>query len=848
MGAVDYITKPISSPIVRARVRIHLALEEKNRRLSYLNALIEERIAERTAALDALHTKEEEIKSIVENLRDGVITIDTHGIVRSVNQAVEQILGYAADEVIGKNVAMLIPESHRATCDGYLDLHCRTDLASSSGMGREVEGLHKNGECIALELAISEYRVKGQCFFVGTLHDIRERKRFIAELTQSRADAEQANRAKANFLAAMSHEIRTPMNGVIGMIDVLHQSSLKGYQVEAVDLIRESAFSLLTIIDDILDFSKIEAGRLEIESIPMSVASVVEKVCGLLDHLAVRKGVELTLFTDPAIPAEVLGDTLRLRQVLINLTSNAIKFSSGQPQAGRVSVRALLTEHNPDRVMVALHVIDNGIGMDAETLSCLFSPFSQADVSTTRRFGGTGLGLIISRNLAELMGGEITVQSALGEGSTFTLRLSFVPLSDKPEGGAVEVAGLSCLVVGDPGGLAGDLATYLVHARAVVERVADLATAQEWVAACPAGLWILIIDAAGDEPSLDGLRVVTRTRRESHAVNARFVVIGRGPRRYPQRQDADRVTVDGNVLNRQTLLRAVAIAAGRAQEEKEETPYSSRMEVAFSPLSRADALRQGRLILVAEDNETNQKVILRQLTLIGYAADMVDHGRLALQSWRNGHYALLLTDLHMPEMDGYQLTAAIRAEEKEAQHIPIIALTANALRSEAAHCRAAQMDDYLSKPVQLADLKVMLEKWLPVVPSGPDLPDSPATRAMAGPVDVRLLEDLVGSDPAIVHEFLQDFRASAAKIAVRLQAACQTGEATVAGAEAHKLKSAARAVGALSLGALCAEMEEAGLANLPDALTVLLPRFETEMAAVNGYLDSLSVARISLGG
>ena len=230
------------------------------------------------------------------------------------------------------------------------------------------------------------------------MRDIGDRIETLADLGRRATRPEQANRAKSSFLAAMSHEIRTPMNGVIGMIDVLHQSSLKGDQVEMVDLIRESAFSLLGIIDDILDFSKIEAGKLELEREAIAVADVVEGVCGMLNGMAEKKDVALTLFTDPAIPAQVLGDALRLRQVLINLANNAIKFSSGQSHAGRVSVRALLVEQSAEQVTVEFQVTDNGIGMDEETQARLFTAFTQADASTTRRFGGTGLGLALWRS------------------------------------------------------------------------------------------------------------------------------------------------------------------------------------------------------------------------------------------------------------------------------------------------------------------------------------------------------------------------------------------------------------------------------------------------------------------
>ena len=695
-----------------------------------------------------------------------------------------------------------------------------------------------------------------------------------AELAHAWLEAEQANSAKSNFLATMSHEIRTPMNGVIGMIDVLQQSSLNGAQMEMANIIHDSAFALLAIIDDILDFSKIEAGKLQIDSLPMSIFGVVEGACETLIPLASKKGVELTLFTDPDIPVAVIGDPGRLRQILVNLVNNAIKFSSEQQRQGRVSVRALLAESTPEQVTLEFRVTDNGIGMDEATQARLFAPFTQADSSTTRSFGGTGLGLVISRRLASMMGGEITLHSAPGKGTTLNVRIPYERAPANPEINEVSspVAGLACLVAGGLGSLADDLAAYLLHDGALVERAADQAAVKQWIIGRPPGLCVVAIDTAAvnsslTAPLLDELRAAARANPEQQT---RFVVIGRGYRRGTHLEDADLVMVDGNVLTRSTLLQAVAVAAGRAGQPELEVRHS---DAKVNPLlSREDARRQGSLILVAEDNEINQKVILQQLMLLGQTADIASNGREALERWLSGDYAILFADLHMPEMDGYELSAAIRTAEKTGKtRMPIIAFTANAIKGEAERCLAIGMDDYLSKPVQLVNLKAMLEKWLPrstheaagemqetsaeagdshrsnLTPlrqaqdrleeeGAATLPASSGASPDTVAVDVNVLKALIGDDGAMVREFLHDFRISAAKIAMELRTACAAGQATAAGALAHKLKSSARSVGALALGELCAGMEKAGKAGDTETLEALLPRFEQELLSVESFI------------
>jgi len=749
-------------------------------------------ITERKAA-------EEQIRKLslaVEQSPESIVITNLDAEIEYVNEAFVRATGYSREEAIGRNPRILQSgKTPRATYDALWQALTHGEPWRGEFINRRKDGSEYIEFAIITPIRQPDGRIT---HYVAVKEDITEKKRLADELDQHRQHleelvetrthelaqatiaAEAANQAKSAFLASMSHEIRTPMNGVIGMIDVLQQSSLNSSQMESANIIHDSAYSLLAIINDILDFSKIEAGKLQIDSLPMSVAEVVEGACKTIDHMALKKNVELTLFTDPAIPAAVMGDAGRLRQILINLANNAIKFSSRQTRQGKVSVRAVLVESGPDgqsrfplpnpleipspqssegstshstkhdeavqvagypasgrggereeqlsipeslrdveQILLEFRVTDNGIGMDEQTQARLFTAFTQADSSTTRTYGGTGLGLAISGQLANIMGGKIAVQSEPGKGSMFSVRL---PFKLAPDVGRMSVAlsaegdcrkalcfsdlqNLPCLVVGGAESLADDLAAYLEYDGALVERVEDLAAANKWIAGRTPGLCVVVIDTAGSPPLatplLDSLRAAARAHPEQET---RFVVIGRGQRREPRLEDTDLVEVDGNALTRRALLKAVAIASGRAKEtDREALPDTAGTGRGAPLLSREEARRRGSLILVAEDNEINQKVILQQLTLIGQTADIANNGREALEMWQSGDYAILFADLHMPVMDGYELTAAIRAAEKTANEtgtnqprIPIIAFTANALKGEADHCLAIGMDDFSS--------------------------------------------------------------------------------------------------------------------------------------------------------
>ncbi len=810
------------------QVRASISTWHADGRAEWLSGVILD-ITEHRRTTDQLRESLMLVDTLFDAIPIPVVMKDTQLRIQRLNKAYADLIGRDAISLLGKTTRDLY-DPKAALIHDQADTEILNTLGSCCyELEQELPGGRRHHALIS-KAALSG--PNGMALgLVFSMVDISQRIASERAMSQAKAQAEAANNAKSAFLATMSHEIRTPMNGVIGMAELLTHSPLNEEQTQTVGTILNSGHALLALIDDILDFSKIEAGRMELDVAELEITPLVEGVCSSLWPLAKKKNIQLTVWIDADVKERRLCDALRLRQLLNNLIGNAIKFSARKKDVpGRVSVR--VQPHNDD---LRLCISDNGIGMDKDTIARLFNPFTQADASTARHFGGTGLGLAICQRLVHMMGGQIDVQSELGCGSTFTCTLPLPASAAQPAPEPRTLEALQCLLVSDPDLPTAQLQQWLTRAGAQVQWLKDLEEAQEAAAALGNGLSepVIIVHAevkaALASPSTPALAV-------------RHLLIGQGQRELARTLSPTVVSID--LLRREPFVNSVAMLAGRMTPQANVESRSEILAHGQTPLTEAQAQEAGQLILVAEDDPTNRAVLKRQLALLGRTAAFTHDGREAFAAWQTGRYALLLTDLHMPEMDGYALTASIRQEEAHRQlpRLPIVALTANALKGEASRALESGMDGYLSKPVPLAQLQATLSAWMPS-----------ATLTVASPVidqamdgvpalailDVQILRDLVGSDSDTLTELLQDFSESAQQLGGAIRAACQVRDAKEVSAVAHKLKSASRSVGAMALSEVCAALESAaheGDAALTEALR---GQFEEALDAAMARLQAL---------
>ena len=806
-------------------------------RLEMLNPLAGQvgQFLERKRGEADLRASERQTRQIIDTAHDAFVAIDERGVITAWNPQAEAVFGWPREEALGRELAATImPERYREAHRRGLERFMAGGEPRVLDQVLELAGLDRDGREFPVELTISAVQTKNGYVCNAFLRDISRRRALEAELEAARDEAVEASRAKSEFLATMSHEIRTPMNGVIGMTGLLLDSELDREQRDYAQTVRGCGEALLTIINDILDFSKIEAGGLELEIIDFDLRTVIEEVEDLLAERAHVKGLELAALIGPGLSTAVRGDPGRVRQVLINLVGNAIKFTA----AGEVLAMAELVEQDAEEIVVRIAVSDTGIGIAAQAQAALFKPFSQADASTTRGYGGTGLGLTISRRLVELMGGEIGVHSAVGHGSTFSFTVRLGKQAQPSDGPArrSELSGLRALIVDDNQTNRTIIEQHVASWGMRSDSAEDGAGALDLLrgsAARTASYDVALLDM--EMPGIDGLALAQAIRGDPALDSLALVLLTSSGLRgtASEARQAGIAAYLTKPVHRSHLYDAIATVIGA--QEVVERPLVTR-----DTISQTRARSRPRL-LVADDNAANLKLAVAMLARLGYHADVVTNGAEAVQAVSGRAYGAVLMDCQMPEMDGYAATAEIRASEHDAARIPIIAMTAAAMAGEREKCLAAGMDDYISKPVAIDTLEAVLARWVQTVdelaatiaPDAEAAPEQPANDGAFDPDRVAMLRDLTrDGQPDVFESMARAFVDDAEPRVSSLREAAASADRETLAKQAHALKGSAANLGATRLADACLELEQI-LGSEAHTVTLI----ETEFCHAKAWLD-----------
>jgi PAS domain S-box-containing protein len=828
-------------------------------------------ITEQKRAEVELVREKEFLSALNLNSPVAIVVLDGQEKISSCNPAFEKLYGYTSAEIIGKKLDPLI---------NIEDTLKEADVLTQQAMLAPVHGLsrrrRKDGSLVNVEIFGVPVMVNGvKVSTLGIYHD-------ITDLDKARQEAEQANRAKSEFLANMSHEIRTPMNGVIGMLELALDTPLNDEQRDFLNISLQSAESLLTLLNDILDFSKIEAGKLELEAIDFNLRNTVEDVAYGLAQRAQDKGLEMACLIHPDIKSDLCGDPGRLRQVLVNLAGNAIKFTD----KGEILIQAEPVSETETQATIRFSVKDTGIGIPPERQAAIFERFTQADGSTTRRFGGTGLGLTISKQLIEAMGGKMGLDSLPGVGSTFWFEADFQKQLHKKETGllpapSVNIRNLHVLGVDDN-------ATNRMIITRIVEgfdsRIETAASGAKALEMLHTGYnnedpyQVILLDM--QMPDMDGEQVARAIIADQILKDINIIILTS----MGQRGDAARLEAlgcAGYLLKpvKQSLLReALMTVLGQKQSGGRTGHLVTRHLL-------SEQKRQGMRILLAEDNPINQKLAVVLLQKAGYSVDVVENGLLAVEKVKEGDYNAVLMDVQMPEMDGLEATMLIRQQTGAGEHIPIIAMTAHALKGDRERCLGAGMDDYLSKPLDPRLLLRKLDQWMAIGPEekkpeesemdlesqdyslqpeafsslsldeglfgeSPLLPNqaSAAERvrpfveeAPELPLDVNAALPRFDNDRAFFLEMCQEFLKNLPARMKELNSALEKRDAATFSRAAHNLKGVSANFNADPVRQIAEKLERLGRQDELEQAAPLMEQLQTELVRLREYMLGLGV-------
>ena len=780
--------------------------------LQALNVRLEQEVAERRKAEEQSAREAAKLSAMIAGMQEGVVFVDRYDRIVEVNAAFLRMIGSKRSELVGRRIwAFSVPiESLRRAIDGFkAQVNAPTQVIQ-----------RRWGDAETLWRLQPIYRDGKYDGFVLTIAD-------VTELVVARERALEASKAKGRFLATMSHEIRTPLNGIIGMTGLLLDTALNAEQREYAERSLRSAESLLMIINDILDYSKAEAGKMELEVLDFDLQSVIEDVSDILAVTPQEKGLEYICQIDANVPRRLRGDPGRLRQILTNLIGNAIKFTA----RGEVVLRVLLEAEDEKMAKIYFAVSDTGIGIPHDRLPHLFESFSQADASTTRRYGGTGLGLAICRQLVDLMEGEIGVESQVGKGSTFWFTVPFEKQPASPLVGPEtheQIRGQHILIVDDNE----TSRLFLQEMLASWECRAEMATSasEAWdmlQTAMRQGdpFQIVLLDA--QMPGDTDKRLQRRIQASSWGSTQVILMGPLAGRRDSATQTSEEQSVylTKPIKPSQLFNCLIELAAATPQSAP---PQQPSFETAFSGEEW-----QGMRILLAEDNITNQIVITKLLEKLGCHADAVANGLEAVRALETTPYDLVLMDVQMPEMDGFEATAIIRDPSSNvADHdIPIIAMTAHALEGDRERCLAAGMDGYVSKPVTADKLVQALQRHLDAPKELPSQPKTEPGSVQEMAFDRSRLAWNLANDEELIALAIETFLADAPRHVQNMQQAIKAGDADATRRAGHALKGASGTVGAIQLQELAAQLEQAGEAGDLERAGHLFGEIKGELAA-----------------